>query len=358
MDDISDFSGIAEAWPIEFGHLTEDEIVRVRDLILSRLPSWCLHSDTLNDAGRRVLQERQAQGATSEPLEDLVERVTAEVQQSVLVRLNEAILDQEPWLIALNLDREQVRGELTHLLEREGLRQLSRGSDPAGVERSVWITLQGLVMRYLVPRRNVAVFVLVEQYRDFLLARGLSVGEAFEYVVEKLDIHGQNLREEHNSYLATVVRRLLRNFAGSLPYAWSNDGPAGTAAASPCVAVNPVPPNPSTTSSSAAAVLEPAAEPRFGEVERVDEDAVVAWVHVGAGERVKVGFSPHLLRHLHPHPGLEFVWTPAGMELRPEQFAFRTLPSLPPKDLQELRHLRRSFRERVEHGHLLKDDEE
>jgi len=96
---------------------------------------------------------------------------------------------------------------------------------------------------------------------------------------------------------------------------------------------------------------------RMGEVESVDENGAVCWVEIAPGERVKVRFSLDLLKHLHPHPGLELVWAPAGKELRPEQFRPRTFEPLPSKDREELNRLNRAFRDRVARGELLKDDE-
>jgi hypothetical protein len=103
---------------------------------------------------------------------------------------------------------------------------------------------------------------------------------------------------------------------------------------------------------------EPAGEPRFGEVEHVDDSGVVCWIEISETERVKVCFARPLLQHLHPKPGLEFVWTPAGKHLLPQQFAVRPLPSLSAEESDELRRLGKAFRQRVEQGRLLKDDEE
>jgi hypothetical protein len=103
---------------------------------------------------------------------------------------------------------------------------------------------------------------------------------------------------------------------------------------------------------------EPSTEPHACEVERVDESGVVCWVQIGSEERVKVRFSPHLLRHLHPHPGLELVWAPRGKELHPEQFSLHMAPTLPAEDREELQRLRRAFRQRAEQGQLLQDDKE
>ncbi|MHC4400466.1 MAG: hypothetical protein ACYTG0_12385 [Planctomycetota bacterium] len=78
-------------------------------------------------------------------------------------------------------------------------------------------------------------------------------------------------------------------------------------------------------------------------------EAVVCWVELSPGLRVKTSIERSLFRELSPDPGLEFLWSPGGNRVVPLTHEDQELA-------QEIERLNQEWEEDLKHRKLYDSD--